>query len=143
MSYVGQTHTVAVALRAASGALAAAAVRAAFEESYRRAFGRLLEGIPLRVLTLRVAVVGRRPKLDLAILRPAAGALDAARRGSRRVWFDGAWHETAIFDRLALPVGLVVTGPAILEQPDATTVVDPDLAARVDALGNLVLERKA
>ncbi len=141
MSYVGQTHTVGVPIRAGA-TLDVATVRAAFEASYRQAFGRLLEGIGLRVLTLRVAVVGRRPKLDLAILRPAGGTLDAARREARRVWFGVAWHDTSVFDRLALPEGAVVPGPAILEQPDATTVVDPDLVARVDALGNLILERK-
>jgi N-methylhydantoinase A len=35
-----------------------------------------------------------------------------------------------------------VHGPAILEQPDATVVVDPDLVARVDRFGNLVIERE-
>jgi N-methylhydantoinase A len=48
-----------------------------------------------------------------------------------------------VWSRLDLPVGAVVAGPAILEQPDATTVVDPGLAARVDALGNIVIERAA
>ena len=43
---------------------------------------------------------------------------------------------------LDLPVGAVVPGPAVLEQPDATTVIDPDLVARVDALGNVIVERK-
>jgi N-methylhydantoinase A len=38
-------------------------------------------------------------------------------------------------------VGAVIHGPAVLEQPDATTVVDPDLTARVDGLGNVIVER--
>ncbi len=140
MSYVGQTHTIAVPL--ATIAPNAAAIRAAFEKAYLAAFGRLLDGIPARVLTLRVAVVGRRPKIDLAKLAPAGGSLDKARTGTRRVWFDGGWHETAIYDRLALPVDARVEGPAILEQPDATTVIEPDLAGRVDRFGNLIVSRK-
>lgn len=67
--------------------------------------------------------------------------MDAAARGARDVWFDGGWRRTAIFDRLLLPVGAVVPGPAILEQPDATTVIDPGLVGRVDAFGNLIVER--
>ncbi len=59
----------------------------------------------------------------------------------RKVWFDGAQCETTIWSRLDLPVGALVEGPAILEQPDATIVVDPGLRARVDALGNVILER--
>jgi N-methylhydantoinase A len=140
MSYVGQTHTIAVPL--ATLAPEAAAIRKAFEATYKGAFGRLLDGIPARVLTLKVAVIGRRPKIDLARLAPTGGSVDAARAGTREVWFDGAWHPTAIYDRLALPADAVVQGPAILEQPDATTVVEPDLSARVDRFGNLIVSRK-
>jgi N-methylhydantoinase A len=93
-------------------------------------------------VSLRTAAVGRRPAFDLAALAPAAGgSLSAARQGTRPVWFHGGWHDTAVWSRLDLPVGAVIEGPAILEQPDATTVVDPGLAATVDPLGNLVIRR--
>jgi N-methylhydantoinase A len=46
-----------------------------------------------------------------------------------------------VYDRLLLPVGAEIAGPAILEQPDATIVVDPGLAARVDRLGNVIMAR--
>ncbi|MCZ8108993.1 MAG: hydantoinase/oxoprolinase family protein [Burkholderiales bacterium] len=148
MHYMGQTHTISVplpvTLAGGTTGISAAVVREAFETSYRTSFSRLLPGIPIRIVTLRTAAVGRRPPFDLAALAPAAGAtLEAARRGTRPVWFAGAWHDTAVWSRLDLPVGAVVAGPAILEQPDATTVVDPGLAARVDALGNIVIERAA
>jgi N-methylhydantoinase A len=58
------------------------------------------------------------------------------------VWFDGKPHATRIYDRLSLPVGAEIPGPAILEQPDATTWIDPDLVGRVDRYGNLILTRK-
>jgi len=67
--------------------------------------------------------------------------MQAAARGTRPVFFDGAWRDAAIFSRLDLPVGAAVPGPAILEQPDATVVVDPGLVARVDRFGNLIIER--
>jgi N-methylhydantoinase A len=143
MSYIGQTHTVPVPLTLpASGALEPAAVRAAFERAYQRAFGRLLEGIPMRVLTLRVTVIGRRPKLDLAVLRPASGSIEEASLGERQVWFHGEPHRAAVYRRLDLPVGAEIPGPAILEQPDATTWIDPDLAGTVDDFGNVILRRK-
>jgi len=140
MSYVGQTHTLAVPLDDADPD--AAAIRAAFEKAYKAAFGRLLEGIEMRVLTLRVAVIGRRPKIDLARLAPQGGSIAAAKTGTRPVWFDGAWADTAIYDRLALPIDARIEGPAILEQPDATTVIEPDLAATVDRFGNLIVRRR-
>jgi N-methylhydantoinase A len=99
--------------------------------------------VPVRVLTLRVAVIGRRPKLDLAVLRPGRGPIGAAARGTRQVWFDGKMHDAQIFDRLSLPENAEILGPAILEQPDATTWIDPDLVGRVDTYGNVVISRKA
>lgn len=145
MHYVGQTHTVAAPLAVrfdgeTTGATAAG-VRAAFEAAYARAFSRLLPGAPARIVNLRTAAIGRRPRFDLAALAPSPDArLADAARGTRRVWF-GGWREAAIFDRLALPVGAAVAGPAILEQGDATTVIDPGLVARVDRFGNLIVER--
>jgi N-methylhydantoinase A len=145
MSYVGQTHTVAVPIEAdEDGDLSADAIRLAFERRYQALYGRLLRQVPVRVLNLRVAVVGERPGLDLALLAPPADAsLKAARRPGRRVYADGGWHEAAVYDRLALPVGARVVGPAVLEQPDTTTFVDPGLVAEVDRLGNLVISREA
>ena len=146
MSYVGQTHTVSVPLalslaRATSG-VSGEAIRAAFDAAYTRAYGRLLHGVPVRLLNLRVAVIGRRPPFDLATLKPdPANTLEGARRGSRRLWIAGAWREAPVFARLDLPAGAVIAGPAVLEQPDTTIYVDPGLAARVDALGNVILER--
>jgi N-methylhydantoinase A len=145
MHYVGQTHTVAVplpvALIDASVSVTEAIVTKAFETAYQSAFSRLLPGIPARIVNLRVSAIGRRPAFDLKALAPVGGSMADARRGERQVWFDGGWTDAAIWDRLALPVGAVVQGPAILEQPDATTVLDPGLTAGVDGFGNLIVER--
>ena len=146
MHYVGQTHTVAVPLDAAlengSTGISEDRVRAAFERAYQEAFSRLLPGVPARIVNLRTAAIGRRPVFPLETLAPGPDAsLDAARRGSRPVWFAGAWHQAAVWERLLLPVGAELHGPAVLEQPDATTVIDPGLLARVDRFGNVVVER--
>ena len=48
--------------------------------------------------------------------------------------------DTGVWARLDLPVNAEIAGPAILEQPDATTVIEPGLAGRIDKLGNLIVE---
>jgi N-methylhydantoinase A len=141
MHYVGQTHTVAVPLPAATP-VSEAAIRSAFEATYLASFSRILGGLPIRIVSLRVAAIGRRPAFDFSVFAPdPVASLDKARRGSRRVWFDGGWRDTGVWSRLDLPAAASVAGPAIVEQPDATTVIEPGLAGRVDTLGNLIVER--
>ena len=147
MHYLGQTHTVQVPLPAAPPGsdfgVAEDTVRSAFETAYLASFSRLLPEIPIRIVTLRVAAIGRRPAFDFSVFAPSPSAsLAKARRGSRPVWFDGGWRETDIWARLDLPAGAMIAGPAILEQPDATTVLEPGFAGRIDSAGNLIVEPK-
>jgi N-methylhydantoinase A len=146
MHYVGQTHTVAVqvpiTLQEGSTGISSAMIRTAFETAYASSFSRLLSGLPIRIVSLRVAAIGRRPQLDLSVFAPGPEAsVEKARLGTRPVRIDGAWLETQIWSRLDLPVGAIVEAPAILEQPDATIYIEPGLRGRVDPLGNLIVER--
>jgi len=138
MLYQGQTHTVSVPLQA--GDFSAAAVQAAFEAAYRAEFGRVLDGIPLRVMNLRYALVGVRPKFDLSLLAPQ-GEGRTEPLGEQPVYTGGQWVQARRYDRLALPVGARIAGPAILEQSDTTVWLEPGFQATVDRLGNLILEQ--
>ena len=145
MAYLGQTHSVAVPLEVAhrGGAVTPPtreAIARAFDATYRAAYGRLLPSGTRRIVNLRTAVIGRRPKFDLSMLAPVGGKVEAAR--ARPVHFGDAWHETAVYDRLALPVGARIEGPAILEQPDTTILIEPSLAGEVDRFGNVIVTRK-
>jgi len=61
------------------------------------------------------------------------------KRTVRAVTFGGRVHETAVWNREAIPIGHVLRGPLIVEQMDATTVVDPGARLEVDRLGNLII----
>jgi N-methylhydantoinase A len=147
MAYVGQTHTILVPLeeQVLDGKAVeptAESIRAAFEAVYRATYGRLLRN-PIRVLNLRTAVTGTRPKFDLSTLAPGPEASQAsALKGTRPVYLGGDWYDAQVFARLDLPVGARIAGPAVLEQPDATIFVEPWLTATVDAHGNVVMERR-
>ena len=67
---------------------------------------------------------------------PHAGAL----RETRPVWFDGSRLDTPVYHREKLPLDAVLQGPAILEQMDATTVLEPGDRAAGDADGNILVE---
>jgi N-methylhydantoinase A len=83
--------------------------------------------------------VGSRPKVDPLALAPSATSATAS-PDVRPAFFDGAWHDTPVYQRLDLPVGWSGAGPAIFEQPDATIVVEPAYVASVDKFGNLLVE---
>jgi N-methylhydantoinase A len=145
MHYLGQTHTVAVPLPVSGPGdrlgVTEEMIRAAFDAAYSASFSRLLPGIATRIVSLRVAAIGRRPAFDFKVFAPGpAATLAKAALGSRRVWFDGGWREARVWSRLDLPAGAVIEAPAVLEQPDATTVIEPGLVGRIDPLGNLILE---
>ena len=148
MHYLGQTHTVSVplpvTLAPCGTGITETMVRTAFDKAYAAAFGRLLPGIPMRIVSLRTAAIGCRPPFDLTAFAPGPDAsIDKAAKGSRPVWYAGAWHETRVWSRLDLPVGAIIDAPAVLEQPDATIFIDPGLRGRVDHLGNVIVERIA
>ncbi|MBT8416999.1 MAG: hydantoinase/oxoprolinase family protein, partial [Silicimonas sp.] len=148
MAYVGQTHTVSVPLPVEVGQGGVrpptqGAIDDAFDQAYQASYGRLLAGGVHRVLNLRSAVVGRRPKFDLSTLAPdTAGDIADCQRTTRRVHMGGAWHDTPIYTRLTLPVGAEIAGPAILEQPDTTILIEPHLKGVVDTFGNVIIEAK-
>ena len=147
MCYQGQTHTLDVKIpdkiNEISTDIDAKMILNAFEECYRTVYGHPLDGIPVRILNLRISVLGLRPKFDLTLLAPTDGVtLEDMHTDIRLVWFDGGWHETAIYDRLPLSVGVTVSGPAILEQPDCTIFIEPGLKGKVDRFGNLIITEK-
>ena len=137
MQFRGQTHLIRVALP--SPGIDRATLQELFEAAYFRRFQVRLPEIRAVLVNLVTSVIGRRKPFPLAALIDEAGRSDltGARLGTRPVYAGGAWHEAAIYAREALPLGAEIFGPAVIQQLDATTVVEPGAVARVDAIGNL------
>jgi N-methylhydantoinase A len=141
MQFVGQTHILNVPL--ASPEVTRAQLQRLFEEAYFARFKVALPEIRANLVNLNTSVIGARPAVDLSRLIDPAGratTLAGALNETRKVWFGGVWHDTPIYARERLPLDAVVEGPAILEQMDATTVLEPGDLARSDADGNVVIE---
>jgi N-methylhydantoinase A len=119
--------------------LAVDALVARFHARHRQLYTYALADAPVEIVTLRVAAAGRVRRFTPPPL-PRRGAAPA-RHPRRRVHFAGVgWRACPCLDRERLGVGAVVTGPAIVEQLDTTTVVPPGHRARVDRVGNLVIQ---
>ncbi|HEX7784901.1 MAG TPA: hypothetical protein VF653_01655, partial [Methylomirabilota bacterium] len=135
MQFVGQTHVLTVAIPRTD--FAREELTSAFEQAYWERFEVELREMSAQVVSLRTAVIGRRRPVSLEGLIALEHGAAATPAGRRRVWFDGGWQETPVYRREQLGVGAALVGPAIVEQLDSTTVIEPGDHLRVDALGNL------
>ncbi|WP_108174705.1 hydantoinase/oxoprolinase family protein [Phreatobacter oligotrophus] len=138
MQFRGQTHLIRVPM--ASPDVTREEIQAAFEAAYFHRFQVRLPEIRAVLVNLVTSVIGRRRAFPLAsLLDASARAADVAGAviGERQVHADGRWWPAKVYARDALQVGATITGPAIVQQIDATTVIEPGAVATVDAIGNL------
>jgi len=144
MLYMGQSHSVAVPILEDPDKLTVASIGAAFDRAYAKTYSRPLTGIPIRILNLRLSMVGVRPAIDLQILAKGARADSVASCliSEQPIYADGAWHNGQIIDRLRLPEGAEIHGPALLVQPDSTIYLDPFISATVDSFGNIIMKAR-
>ena len=139
LRYNGQSSELRVPVAGdgvADGGLAG--VVAAFHAEHQRRFGYRMPDRPVEIVSARLTALSPRPS---APPEQVVGATAPGEPASRPVWFTGSgFVQTQVLVREA--VRGVVSGPAIIEQMDTTTVVPPDWTARVDVVGNLLLTRK-
>jgi N-methylhydantoinase A len=140
MQFIGQTHQLRVPLP--DGRPARETLQRGFERVYRARFHVELPEIRANLVNLNCSVIGRRPEVDLAALidaRERRATLAEAETGRRRVRFGEDWHETPVYWRDRLPAEAELVGPAIVEQLDATAVIEPGDRAAQDRDGNLLV----
>lgn len=145
MQFRGQTHLIRVDLPAVAvlaGTLPLEELQHGFAEAYYARFAVRLPEIGAVLVNLVTTLIGHRPALDPLALIAAderAADLDGAKLAERPVWFDGSFRSTPVYDRSRLPLGARFTGPAIIQQLDATTLIEPGDRVEVDGLGNLIV----
>jgi N-methylhydantoinase A len=92
-----------------------------------------------------IRAIVRAPARQIAEV--AVGQADASLADCRihdtRFFYEGEWHDAVIYDREKMHAGLVVPGPAIVGEMDSTTVILPGYEARVDEIGNLLINPAA
>jgi len=140
MQFIGQTHLLTVSVPHAD--IDRPRLQVLFEKAYLDRFHVELPEIRANLVNLNTAVIGRRPPIDLArlISREArVPGVSEAISGWRSVWFDRKWTETPIYWRDHLPIDAAFAGPAIIEQMDTTTIVEPNQHVTSDEDGNLII----
>jgi N-methylhydantoinase A len=129
--YAGQSHELRIVVADAGADLAHLLHRA-----HREAYGYAIPDEPVRIVTLRVVARGEpilsRPPVDWDQGEPAP-------KRSREIGIAGQTLKARVVSRAGLAAGDEVSGPALIEQPDTTTLLAPGEVAVVDNTGNLVV----
>jgi len=140
MQFQGQTHILNFPVQSPS--VSRSALQSSFEKAYWNRFNVELPEIRAVLVNLHTSVIGRRKPVPLRTLISKAKhkkKLGDCIMHSRPVWFDSGWHDTPIYNREFLPPKIKFRGPAVIEQLDTTTVVEPENHAEVDKAGNLII----
>jgi N-methylhydantoinase A len=143
MRYAGQEHTVNVPIP--GGGLdedRRAEVERRFHDLHEQLYA-FRQGSAIEFVNFRLTGFGavRKPELERI---QANGDASVALKGERDVDFDELGrHESRIYERARLGAEAVLEGPAIVEEPAASTVVFPGQTLRVDEYGNLSIELEA
>ena len=146
MRYAGQNYELPIPLpEGPIGPATLEALAESFDAAHQRMYGFVAEGEAVQMVTFRVEATGLVPKAGFP--RRPEGAADArdAIIGRRDVWLpeSGGFVPCPVYGRDLLAPGHRIAGPAIVEQMDATTVIPPGMAGRVEPYGNLILEASA
>jgi N-methylhydantoinase A len=137
LAHQHQEITVPLGDGAIDGELLARA-EADFRTVYARTFGvRPKEACQFVNFRLRISAVVEKPA---PVVRAwGDGSADRARKGVRPAWFDGRSLATPVFDRVLLEPGDRIMGPAIIEEPDSSTICPDGYLASVDLHDNLLI----
>jgi N-methylhydantoinase A len=147
LRYAGQGYELRTPLdglfdeRVSAATLAAARVR--FDERHAQIHGHSAKDRPVEIVSYRLRLRVEVPKFERREEAwSSPGPARNARKGEREVWFGGAHAVvSALYERDKLDPGAVLTGPAIVEQFDATTAIPPGWRATVDGFRNLVMSK--
>ncbi len=128
--YRGQSHELTVPYHAGEGW---AVLGERFHHAHRRRNGFRRPGDPIEAVTVRAEAIGV-PAIDAASLPPHRPVGEPS-RGTRPVVTDDGIVDATVWWRPALAPDAVVPGPAVVEEPEATTWVAAGETARIDPLG--------
>jgi N-methylhydantoinase A len=140
MRYAGQNYELPIALPSSEDPISALA--AAFAAAHQRQYGFSADDEAVQLVTFRVEASAIVPKARFAPSNFAGTDPTGALIGHRSVWLPeiGGAAEVPVYDRARLGNGNRLTGPAIVEQMDATTLILPGWTGHVEPYGNLILE---
>jgi N-methylhydantoinase A len=142
--FVHQQHDLPIAI--ANDEITQATITQAEERFRNRYFElyRVRTADPCRFVNFRVRATGIVPKPQLPEMPEGDGNAGRAFKGSRKIFFgeERDFVECRVYDRRLLQNGDRLQGPAVLEEPDSTTICPAGYSISVDPFLNVVLQKQ-
>ena len=142
MRYAGQEHTVKVPLK--NGEITEQTVQETielFHVMHEQSYTFKLVEAQTEIVNLHLTAFGHVQKPQLQKLETKGRDTVQALKETRNVYYEtDGWIETKVYHRHHLSPDMVIQGPAVVEEPTATTVIYKGQTLTVDAYGNLVIE---
>ena len=141
MRYLGQEHTVKVPVGMEIDDPSLSELIERFHGLHKQSYTFRLDASPVEFVNFHVTAYGNVDKPDIPRLSSENASIEASRKGTRFVDFDEfGRHSSEIYERSRLGPGSRVIGPAIVEEPAASTVLFPGDTLNVDSYGNLIIQ---
>ncbi len=119
---------------------------AEFEKVYETLYGKgtAYKDAGIEIRRFRVDAIGHLPKPSLKKYALGGADASAGRLGKRKVYFyeAGGFRPTDIYDGSRLKAGNAIKGPAVIQYPGTTVLVDENQGARIDEFLNCIIERR-
>ena len=113
----------------------------AFHKEHERVYGYSNRKREVEVVNVRIRAIGETEKPELKKFNLVSEEVpEGALLEKRKVYFDGKWIETSVYDREKLLPGNRIKGAAIVVEYSSTTVIPPFAKAFVDEYKNLIIE---
>lgn len=137
MRYAGQWRSLTLPMGRSRDALARAIDQ--FQAEYQARYAYRADDVPVELYQISLTALGRLSPVTLPEREPTRSRPTPA--GERLVVFDDPHHPvlTPVYERRRLNAGATLRGPAIIEQPDATTVLPPGCDAAIDRWLNIII----
>ncbi|MFD5853354.1 hydantoinase/oxoprolinase family protein [Cytobacillus pseudoceanisediminis] len=140
--YLGQEHTVKIPVP--NGEWSDETLKEVvkrFGDLHEQHYTFKLEGTPAEIVNLHLTAFGKVLKPKMKKINSINSNIQEAYKETRPVYFEEeGWVETKVYSRSLFGKGMEVSGPAIVEEQSASTVIYPGQSLTVDEYGNLIIE---
>ena len=141
MRYVGQSYELSIPFSEGNIKDALKDMLESFHKEHQKSYGFGAPEEPVEFVTLRLTAIGTINKPKMLKISSEKENVSIALRKIRKVYFaeENDFIDCPSYNRYKLAAGMLIKGPAIVEEMDSTTVIHPNYEGEVDDFGNILI----